>query len=62
MSSESDIHLVAYASLHETVRRFLEGEANRGYLAKRHRDIEDDLQRAVVAKRAARDLLAGETP
>lgn len=49
----SDMHLVAYASLHETVRRFLAGEASRGYLAKRHRDIEEDLQRTVVAARAA---------
>lgn len=48
----SDIHLVAYASLHETVRRFLAGEANRSYLTKRFEDIEDDLQRAVVARRA----------
>jgi hypothetical protein len=52
-ANASDIHLVAYASLHETVRRFLAGEANRGYLAKRHRDIEEDLQRAVVAARRA---------
>jgi hypothetical protein len=50
----SDIHLVAYASLHETVRRFLAGEANRSYLSKRFEDIEDDLQRAVVAERTAR--------
>jgi len=45
--SHSDIHLVAYASLHETVRRFLAGEANRGYLIKRHRDIEEELQHAL---------------
>lgn len=45
--SEQDTYLVAYASLHETVRRFLEGEANRGYLAKRFRDIEEDLQQAL---------------
>jgi hypothetical protein len=50
-ASVSDIHLVAYASLHETVRRFLEGESNVKYLRKRHRDIEEDLQRAVVAAR-----------
>lgn len=58
--SEQDIHLVAYASLHETVRRFLEGEANRSYLAKRLRDIEEDLQRAVVARRAAEGGLVEE--
>lgn len=49
----SDIYLVAYASLHETVRRFVDGEASRGYLAKRHRDIEEDLQQAVAIARAA---------
>jgi hypothetical protein len=50
--TQSDIHLVAYASLHETVRRFLAGEANRRYLTKRFEDIEEDLQRAVVAARS----------
>jgi len=47
---ESD-YVVAYASLHETVRRFLAGESNVKYLRKRHGDIEEDLQRAVVAAR-----------
>lgn len=46
--TEEDRYLVAYASLYETVRRFLAGEANRSYLAKRHQDIEEDLQRARV--------------
>lgn len=63
MTSESDIHLVAYAALHETVRRFLAGEANRRYLTKRFIDIEEDLQRAVVARRAAEGLATeGNTP
>ena len=55
-ANASDVHLVAYASLHETVRRFLAGEANAKYLRKRHADIEEDLQRAVVAARAGSAL------
>lgn len=62
VTSESDIHLVAYASLYETVRRFLEDEANRSYLGKRHRDIEEDLQRAVAKRAAEAGATEGNTP
>lgn len=44
-------YVVAYAALHETVRRFLGGEANAKYLRRRFGDIEDDLQRALKVGR-----------
>jgi hypothetical protein len=56
---QSDVHVVAYASLHEIVRRFLAGEANRRYLARRFEEIEEDLRRAVVERRRA-SALRGE--
>lgn len=58
INRRSDPHLVAYASLHEVVRRFLAGDANTKYLRKRHTDIEEDLQQAISAVRRDKSRIA----
>lgn len=46
-TARADALLVAYAELHELVRRFLAGEASARTLRRRHADVEDDLRRAL---------------
>lgn len=47
MTTRPDAYAVAYAALHEVVRRFLAGEANARYLRRQHAEVEDDLRRAL---------------
>lgn len=49
IASDRDAYATAYAELHEAVRRFLTGAANRRSLARYHAAIEVELRYALDA-------------